>query len=86
MTNSNEIILLALQNGVSKQSNRPWFKATLKGHRDDGSPIIKEHFITASVAQPLLAAGAVEDVPVKVECTLDTYLNPCISSITPVDM
>lgn len=85
MVNSGDIILLALQNGVSKQSNKPWFKVTLKGHKDDGSPIIREHFISASVAQPLLAAGAVEDVPVEVDCRLDEYLNPHICAIRPLD-
>lgn len=85
MVNSDDIILLALQNGVSKQSGKPWFKVTLKGHKDDGAPIIKEHFISASVAQPLLAVGALEDVPVEVDCRLDEYLNPHICAIRPLD-
>ena len=80
------IILVALQNGVTKKSGNPWFKVTLKGHGKNGTPIIREHFVSADAVKPLLAAGAMEDVAVTVTCSLDAYLNPVICSISPLDL
>lgn len=76
--------LLALSSGTGKSGNY-WARGLIRGHMDNGQPIVKEFFLPPEVGKKLQEQGYIEDVPVYITCGLDQFLRPCILDVVPAE-